>query len=398
MAVSLGGVLHNGAMEDRVLALGEVGYDVLRKMARELLARKSGGHLIEATLHELDLRVALPLQGPDADPQQFAERLAAAIDELLDDAVQRAASFRPGHAFCHRCKGAVCEHSQPPSCRHVFVGYGPTGAPRWEDFAQVCLELKHPEVDRLYEDPPALLTLVQQRPELHAGLLDAFSTASYDLMGQLCAGFFSVRAPAEEGRGVVALTFQIAAARPRSGRIALGLNILGRAPSGNELGTLWERHGDLPWRRAVRWAQSALQSFKLPRVEPGDGEPASSEHLDRRVDGILKGLARRLAREGRARGRRTRHAEARHESGARPTRKAMDDTRAAGAEEVLVDERSGTLVVLGDRGRTHFFTREGRLVSSVRYSRDAVERKRKLGFWREASNGEVEELRGKVLD
>ena len=51
-----------------------------------------------------------------------------------------AAVFRPGHAYCHRCKGAMCEHSEPPSSRHVFVGYAPTGAPRWTDFAQWCLD------------------------------------------------------------------------------------------------------------------------------------------------------------------------------------------------------------------------------------------------------------------
>ena len=62
-----------------------------------------------------------------------------------------------------------------------------------------------------------------------------------------------------------------------------------------------------------------------------------------------------------------------------------------------MDERSGTVVVLGDRGRTHFFTTEGRLVSSVRYSPDAIERKRNLGLWREASDSEAGALRERLL-
>jgi hypothetical protein len=52
----------------------------------------------------------------------------------------------------------------------------------------------------------------------------------------------------------------------------------------------------------------------------------------------------------------------------RPTRKAVDDARAA-AGSVMVDERHGTLVVAGE-GRMHFYAR-GKLVSSVRYNREA---------------------------
>jgi hypothetical protein len=37
----------------------------------------------------------------------------------------------------------------------------------------------------------------------------------------------------------------------------------------------------------------------------------------------------------------------------------------------------------------HFYTPEGKLVSSVHYSREAIERKRKLGIWREASASEA---------
>jgi len=78
--------------------------------------------------------------------------------------------------------------------------------------------------------------------------------------------------------------------------------------------------------------------------------------------------------------------------GARPTRKAVGDALAARPDEVLVDERHGTMVVVGDRGRMHFYTPDGKLVSSVRYSRDAVDRKRKLGIWRDASPAEAAAL------
>ncbi len=380
---------HNGRVEDRARALAEIAWDVLQRMARELLARKPGGHLIEANLSDLELVVPLSLKGPKADPAWFAQELVASLDRLLDDAIQQAAAFRPGHAFCHRCGGATCEHSEPPTARHVFVGYAPTGTPRWEDFAQFCLDLRHPQVDQLYEVPPAFLTHVQGAASLHGHLVEAFQARSYDLLGQVTAGFFPIRAREGEGRGVLALTFQAAASRSRSGRPRIGLNILGRTPGGSPLHLLWERHEEIPWTRAVRWAQAALTSVARGRASRS-GAYVVREELERRVEGILRGLARRLERDQRSRGRRTQHAEQRHRAGDRPTRKALDDSRVANPESIFVDERNGTVVVQGERGRVHFFTPDGRLVSSVRYSRDAIERKRKLGLWRDALAGEAE--------
>jgi hypothetical protein len=120
--------------------------------------------------------------------------------------------------------------------------------------------------------------------------------------------------------------------------------------------------------------------------------------LQRRVAGIMRGLARRLERDQRSRLRRTRHAERRHNSGERPTRKAIDDARSASDESFMVDEKAGTIVVLGDRGRTHFFTPAGQLVSSVRYSKDAIARKIKHERWRGARAEERETLRKNVAD
>ncbi len=381
-------------MKDRTDTLGEVAWDVLQRMVRELLSRKPGGHLVEPDLRQIDLRLPLSLSDDGSQPQAFVRALRRSIDQALDDALQQAAAFRPGHAYCHRCESATCEHSQPPSCRHVFAGYLTTGMPRWEDFAQVCLELKHPDVDRLYEQPPALLTVIQEKAELHDVMLPAFRNGAYELLGQVTAGFFPLRARAEEGRGVLALTVQAAASRSRRGRPRFGLNLLGRSPSGEGLDMLWERYDELPWRRAVLWAQGALRS--LSHVAMTGRPRADPAALDRRVAGILRGLARRLERDRRSRARRTRHAEQRHASGERPTRMAVRDARAANLDSCKIDERRQTLVVLGDRGRTHFFTLNGQLVSSVRYSKEAIARKMKLGLWRQATEGELDAFRGRL--
>lgn len=371
-------------MQDRTRELSDSVGDALRDLLRERVARKPGGHLVESRLREMELRIPLALAGRDAASRRASGQLVDAIDGLLDDAVQQAAAFRPGHAYCHRCEELSCEHSRPPTSRHVFIGYAPTGMPRWEDFAQVCLERKHARVDQLYDRPPALLTIVQGKQALRGQMLDVFENPSYELLGQLVAGFFSVKALADEGRGVLALTVQVAASHARNAKLRLGLNLLGRSPSGAGLEQLWERHEELPWRRAIGWAQSALQTVE------------SSRRGEQRADGILQSLARRLVRDHRARSRRTQHAEQRHASGRRPTRKALDDASAAAGDALLVDPRNGTLVVLGDRGRTHFFTPDGRLVSSVRYSRDAIERKLQAELWLRASEELSKEFRSNL--
>ena len=377
-------------MRDSVEALGEVVGEVLERIVRERLARRPGGHLVEAEVRKAELSLRLSLT--NGNREAFTRRLIGEIDQLIDDALQGLALFRPGHAFCHRCDGAVCVHSSPSSPRHVSTGYAPAGTPRWSDFAQFCLELQHPDVDRLYADPPAFLTVVQHRGELYRGLPQVFDRSPYRLMGQVVAGFFPIRARAEEGRGVLALTVQAAAFRTRRGGSRLGLNLLGVAPGGRGLDSLWEREEDLPWRASVRWAQNALATL------PGARRGQPLESLEPRVAGILAGLARRLVRDQRSRTRRTRHAQNRHASGKRPTRMALEDARRARQDTTFVDEQRGTLVVLGDRGRTHFFTPGGKLVSSVRYSREAIARKIKIERWRPAASADLQGLRRHLPD
>jgi hypothetical protein len=303
--------------DDEAAALGERAWDVLLRLIRERLGRLPSGHLIEGALDNVVLRLTLTLRGEGRGPEAFSRRLVGEIDLILEDAIQHAAAFRPGHAPCHRCRRVPCEHSTPPSHRHVFVGYTQNGVPRWEDFAQHCLDLRHPDVDRLFEEPPAFVTLVRNREELAAGLLESIrDDRAHALFGQVAAGFFPVPTRAGEGRGVLALTLQIGASFGRGRGARFGLNVLGCTPQREPLERLWERQDLIPWRSAVRWAQAALST--LERLHRVDG-PA----FDRRVQGILLGLARRLEHERRSYGRRTRHAEERHRAGERPTRSAV---------------------------------------------------------------------------
>lgn len=375
-------------MRDRILNLAEVAAAAIERLAREVVARKSGGHILGAASRNLELTIPLRLGGARSRPSGLASEIAGRLDRLVEDALEQAAVFRPGHAFCHKCGGADCPHSEPPTCRHVFTGYGPTGLPQWEDLAQVCLERRHPEVDRLYEEPPAFVALVEEAGALRRRLLRSFDDARRcELLGQVAAGFYRPAARARTGRVVLAVSFQVLASRARGGAPRLGLNVVGRAPEGRDpVERLWERAADVPWRLPVRWAQRELD--RVSRAAARLDGPG----LARRVDRVVRGLAHRLEREQRARARRTHHAEQRHLAGDRPTRKALEDARRVKAGEILFDERNGTFVVPGERGRTHFFAGDGRLVTSVRYSREAIERKRKLGLWREANPAEADRL------
>jgi hypothetical protein len=372
---------------------GLLAWQAIERLARDILRGRAGAHLLEGRLPVLDVRVPLALQGRPGDAEAFAASLAEEIERQIDDAIEEQAAFQPGHAWCHRCEAAACEHSRPASSRHVFLGYAPAGAPRWMEFAQYAMEARLPGFERLYAEPPVFLTVQMDRSDLYGPLLPAFRSAGRDLLGQVIAGFFPVPSRAGEGRGVVALTFQAAARVTPEGRRRIGLNILGTSPAGGDLSLLWERQDDLPWRRAVRWAQAAL----MTAARDARAAPLNDPALERRVLGILQGLARRLEQDRRGSGRRTAHAGQRHEQGTRPTRKAIDDIREARSDAFLRDERSGAVVVLGDRGRTHFFTPEGRLMSSVRYSREAIDRKRRAGLWRDLAAPEARRARETLL-
>ncbi|HZM70895.1 MAG TPA: hypothetical protein VFB95_11095 [Candidatus Cryosericum sp.] len=381
-------------MRDPALVLGESVRASLREMVREIVRRKPGGHLVEDRLHAITVSLPLIATERQEEAAAFPRDLLAAIERQIDAAIEAAAAFQPGQAFCHRCAAAACDHSRPPTSRHVFIGYGATGVPCWREFAQHCLELRHAEVDRLFEEPPAFITFLQGRSELHAALLPPFQSGGRELLGQVIAGFFNLPTRAGEGRGVLALTLQAVASGGAGGRSRIGLNLLGTGPDGSDLALLWERQQDLPWRRAVRWTQAALSSLDRPGSRHSGGRGPALEH---RVMGILQGLARRLEQDVKGRTRRTAHADERHETGERPTRMALEDIKGARPEAFLLDERSGAFVVLGGRGRTHFFSPEGRLVSSARYSRDAVERKKKQGVWRALGSDVARTLRDSVL-
>ena len=365
---------------------------LLADEARERIELHPLGHLLAGRGEPLDLHVAVPTSLREGRLEQMSRDTEEAIQAALQELIQHTAVFQPGRVFCFRCQSAACEHSAPADGRQVFTGYRGTGAPRFQDFGQWLLQRRDPRVDLLYREPPQLVAVVSSGAELTADLLPEFLRSGYRLHGQVAVGWFQAPDPAIPGhRRPIAVTFQVISSRRRR----FGLNVIGTGPSGEPLDHLWDRLGEIPWGDAVRWAQTVLggiehQLARAPRTPDKAIEP--------RIEGLLNALARRLEKGFRGKERRTQHAQQRHREGDRPTRMALADLARATPENLLVDTRRETLVVVGDRGRAHVFNQAGKLVTSVRYSPAVIEKRRQNGLWRQAGAEEVRVLRERVTE
>jgi hypothetical protein len=373
--------------------------EVVRLLREELRARADrhpAGHLLGRRGDALLVEASVPLAADEDLLDEAAGSLGERLQQALSGLLAQRSVLQAGCVYCLRCRTSGCAHSRPGGSREVFAGYGPSGVPRFVDFGQWLLSSGDIRVETLYREGRSLVAHWSGERELTRDLLPAFRDArvGFRLLGQVAAGWYRVPA-GERHSDALALSFQIVSTSPEGRKRRFGLNVVGAAPGGAPLEDLHERLGALPWSAAVRWTQLALEDVE--RHQRGRRRQ-SDEVIERRMEGLLAGLARRLEQRQRSSSRRTRHAERRHESGQRPTRMAVLDLERARAEDILVDGRDRTLVVLGERGRTHFFNRSGKLVTSVRYPPETIERRKSGGRWRPASSEDVAALRQAVSE
>ncbi len=370
----------------------------LRLLAKEIghrIHRHPSGHLLEGGDETLEVRLRVPIHQQKGWLEDAREEASASLNDGLQQVLVHRAVFHPGHLYCLRCASASCEHSLPGAGQEVFAGYGPSGLPRFLDLGQWLLERKDPRVDLLYEAPRRLIAHTTPGAELTSQLLPAFQDADsgYHIHGQVTVGWYSF--PTVGGlQESLALTFQIVSSRPPRGRLRLGLNLIGLAPEDQPLENLFDRIGEVPWMAPSRWAQDALRQIEHSVSKRQD---IDEEKLEKRIDGLLSGLARRLERHDRSRRRRTTHAQKRHGQKDRPTWKALADLAAAKDSDLLFDTRRQTLIVLGDRGRAHVFNKAGKLVTSIHYSPSSIQRRRERRLWRSATDEEIASLREVAL-
>ena len=74
----------------------------------------------------------------------------------------------------------------------------------------------------------------------------------------------------------------------------------------------------------------------------------------------------------------------------------MRDARQAGDDAILVDERAGTLIVIGPKGRAHAFTPDGRHVTSLTLVGEDLEKRKARKRWRPATREEIRTVRAAV--
>lgn len=364
--------------------------ELLRSEVQAQVAAHPWGHLLAGRGGDVDIRLRVPVAPREGEMERAREALEADLSDGIRSLVAHRATFRPGRIFCLRCGSATCQHSAPGSSREIFAGYGPSGLPRFAEMGQWLLERGDPRVDLLYQDRPRFLAHVASGADLTASLLPAYrdEEGGYRLHGQVAAAWYR-GSDADGHPALVALSFQIVSTKSANARRRYGLNLVGAGPGGESLELFCNRLDAIPWAVPVRWAQSVLGQIERSRRS---GEAAR----ERRIEGLLRGLAGRLEKDRRAAGRRTRHAEKRHARGDRPTRMALADLARADADSVLYDTRRETLVVLGERGRAHVFNPAGKLVTSIRYSPESIARRRKDGQWRTARDEEVQGLKERI--
>jgi len=356
----------------------------LTSAVRETYADTVGARTDRATPFGMDLRVSIEPGKPwrlQADPS-IEEQIRAAVIEMAT----RAEAFRGGSVYCYRCDRPDCAHSHPPRPTSVFGGYSSTGLPVWPEFTQILLARKHPRVDLLYDPSRTDLVAMYMDPEmLKQRQLNVFGRQSktYDILGQVVFGFLKMRVPGENrsDRERVACTLQAVESRRLDGSPRLELNVLARLSDGSPAldainGPYQTRVSDV-----ISSARHHISSLRPPskghtRRRRGTSLPDTASL----VADILQGLARKLEKVGRQRGRRTTHAEG-HRIKNRPTSKALEDAISAAEASVLWDKHERTFVVLGPRNRVHVFSRQGRHVTSLVLASEAVRSRKRRKRW-----------------
>lgn len=365
--------------------------DALRTLLRDLHLDRHGAELPAG---ELAIRLQLRVNPARDWELAFDPPLVEQYEAQLDEARAEREAYRKGAVFCFRCASSDCEHARPPAAQDVFHGYDEIGRPEWRAFHQTLIEAKDDRVDQLYSRPPAVLTRVHFGRHLRGRQLASFgrSSRTYAILGQVTAGYFPPpRAvdPAER----IALTFQIVEARDAAGTFRLHLNPIARLPAGETLDTLLGAGWQPDILRARNLALRALAALEH-RVQ---GARDTARHEDARralheVATILHRLADFLDRGHRQGLRRTRHAEQRRQEN-RPVHKAQEDARAMPPASFFFDQKAGTYIVCGPKGRTHAFSGEGRHVTSFLIKPDSIEFRLRTERWRQATPEELAHFR-----
>ena len=312
------------------------------------------------------------------------------LEEQIREAVQnmaiQAEAYQPGRVYCYRCESSLCPHSTPPRPASVFGGYSSTGIPLWPDLSQALLELKHPDIDLLYESQEKKLVAAYVDPDVSKHRqLNVFGKQSktYDILGQVVFGFLVMNTldSGKRHRERVAFTLQAVECRRPDESPRLELNALGRLSNGHPAMDAFEGAFQERIQNIIASTRHRIRSLTPSSTTSGNGKPARLRpNTSSLVTDTLRKSARTLEKAGRQRGRRTNHAEE-HRASRRPTSSALEDTLTAADDLFLWDEHRNTVVVVGPRSRVHVFSPKGRHITSLVLEAEAVKGRMRRKRW-----------------
>lgn len=317
---------------------------------------------------------ALNLEPSPQNIDQQVKKLNARIADQLHS--QMPSQWRRGTIYCFNSDQAI----EPPSYDSIFTGYDSLGRPQWTHLLPLCLSLQVPHLDRLYSQPPRVISLAMSSPIGIKPIPEVTNGRVYEPLAQVILGPLSSSfRPLREAETRFTLTAQVLLTQPPERGLSVHLNVLGLDPDilfeeaakGAPRGPLARARNSLQnAQRAVRRLQEQL---RLRRISP--------EKLPAEAEGILSELSDQLIRVVQGDLGRTQHGKARHHSMERPTSEAWRDANRVGVERLFWDGHQETIVVIGPKSRAHIFSEDGRHVTSMRLGPGELEKKTSHGRW-----------------
>lgn len=369
----------------------------LRLLARRAAVEAGlspGERLPEAPIR---LSLSIPLDPVETTVGVEATSLVQDVARAVQGTVREFLAFRPGRVHCLQCGTSDCPHGAPGSDTMVLSGYGPSGKPRFLEFAHLLLDRGDPRAGSLFGDRPRVVVLRLDAQDLHRDLLSPPPPdVPVRILGQVCAGPLDRDdLPEGEGRDRFVLSLQVVETRSSEGRTRLRLNVLGAdvevlSSWGKAIG----RDSEERVRRLVRGMQGRLDD--LGRRAARERRRGGAMDVEGAVSALLERVRAEMEQAWGGDAARTRHARRRHLDGDRPTALALADAREASEDRLRWDQDRETVVVLGPGGRTHVFTVDGRHVTSIVRSPGEDRRKETRQRWRLLTAAEMARFRQAV--
>ena len=366
----------------------------LRLLARRAAVQAGLGRTERPLEDAVLLSVPVRLDPAESPVEADAASLIREVERSVLEVIRTAFAFRPGRVHCLQCGTSDCPHGSPSCDTMVFAGYGPSGKPRFLEFAHLLLERGDLRAGALFGDRPRVVALRMDARELHRDLLvPPPPDCPVRLLGQVCVGPLDRQGiSGVESRDRFVLSLQVVETRSVAGRSRLRLNVLGADVEVlSSLAGSTGRDAEERVRRLVRDLQGRLDH--LGRGAARQRHRGGEVHLEDGVSGLLERVRGEMEQAWAVDGNRTHHARKRHIDGGRPTAQALMDAREAPQDRLRWDGERDTVVVLGPKGRTHVFTPDGRHVTSIVRAPGEDRRKANRQRWRLLTEPEVVRFR-----